>query len=273
MRIPRKFILSPNTYFHKMWRAHNKERILQTNDEKKHYLTDLFRYKNKANKEGVKLFSFCIMSNHVHEVGEIGDSIEGFSGWMRCSHSVFGQGYNKRHNRSGKVAEDRPKSVQIENEVSLFRTMFYLDSNPVRAGIVKHPKDYKWSCYRFYAYGEENEWTKNIDIPECYKNLGDTPQQRQEIYREMCDAYIKEWMRMKEETEKEAEKPKEKEITPSTGLFFGSPAWVEKRNTELRSKLRELKKEYEARRKEREKEFQTFYEKKKIACSQYDPGG
>jgi len=74
---------------------------------------------------------FCDLSLFVKEVKER------FSRW-----------YNKRHGRRGTLWMDRFKSVIVEGKGEALRTMAaYIDLNPVRAGLVKDPKDYRWCGY------------------------------------------------------------------------------------------------------------------------------
>jgi hypothetical protein len=74
---------------------------------------------------------FCDLSLFVKEVKER------FSRW-----------YNKRHGRRGTLWMDRFKSVLVEGKGEALRTMAaYIDLNPVRAGLVKDPKDYRWCGY------------------------------------------------------------------------------------------------------------------------------
>lgn len=55
---------------------------------------------------------------------------------------------NKRLNRTGTLWEGRYKSVLIEGcETALITVAAYIDLNPVRAGMVKNPEDYRWSGY------------------------------------------------------------------------------------------------------------------------------
>jgi putative transposase len=80
--------------------------------------------------EGIKR-RFCDLSLFVKEVKER------FSRW-----------YNKRHGRKGTLWMDRFKSVIVEGKGQALRTMAaYIDLNPVRAGLVKDPKDYRWCGY------------------------------------------------------------------------------------------------------------------------------
>lgn len=55
---------------------------------------------------------------------------------------------NKELDRKGTLWESRFKSVLVEGgETALLAVAAYIDLNPVRAGIVKHPEDYRWSGY------------------------------------------------------------------------------------------------------------------------------
>jgi putative transposase len=74
---------------------------------------------------------FCDLSLFVKEVKER------FSRWL-----------NKRRGRKGTLWMDRFKSVVVEGKGEPLRTMAaYIDLNPVRAGLVADPKDYRWCGY------------------------------------------------------------------------------------------------------------------------------
>ena len=59
----------------------------------------------------------------------------------------FSQWFNRAHSRSGTLWEDRFKSVIVEDGVAARTISAYVDLNPVRAGMVKDPADYRWSSY------------------------------------------------------------------------------------------------------------------------------
>jgi REP element-mobilizing transposase RayT len=72
------------------------------------------------------------------------------SPFMKLVKQRFATRFNKAHNRYGALFAERFKSVLVESEGSALRTMaLYIDLNPVRAGLVADPKD-----YRFCGYGE-----------------------------------------------------------------------------------------------------------------------
>ena len=59
----------------------------------------------------------------------------------------FSRWFNKKHDRRGTLWMDRFKSVLVENGEALRTMAAYIDLNPVRAGIVEDPKDYRWCGY------------------------------------------------------------------------------------------------------------------------------
>jgi hypothetical protein len=69
----------------------------------------------------------------------------------------FSRWHNRRARRKGTVWEDRYKSVQVEDDDTAMRTIAaYIDLNPVRAGLVEDPKDYRWSGYGEAVSGGES---------------------------------------------------------------------------------------------------------------------
>jgi hypothetical protein len=70
------------------------------------------------------------------------------SEYFKALKQQFSQAYNVRAGRSGPLWEQRFKSVLVEgSEKALSTIAAYIDLNPVRAGIVADPKDYRYSGY------------------------------------------------------------------------------------------------------------------------------
>ena len=59
--------------------------------------------------------------------------------------------------------------------------------NPVRAGLVRHPGEYRWSSYRFNAHGISMEWVTPHD---AYNGLGSSQYQRQIAYQELFESNL-----------------------------------------------------------------------------------
>ncbi len=73
----------------------------------------------------------------MHDLGE----------FMKGLLQRFTQWFNRLHKRTGRLWEDRFKSVIVEDGVAAKTIAAYIDLNPVRAGIVEDPADYRWSSY------------------------------------------------------------------------------------------------------------------------------
>ena len=73
----------------------------------------------------------------MHDLGE----------FMKGLLQRYTQWHNRRHSRTGRLWEDRFKSVIVEDGVAAKTMAAYIDLNPVRAGMVKDPADYRWSSY------------------------------------------------------------------------------------------------------------------------------
>jgi putative transposase len=87
---------------------------------------------------------------------------------------------NQRYGRTGTLWEGRFKSSVIESERYLLTCYRYIELNPVRAGMVQHPGDYRWSSYPRHALGQGDDW---LAEHECYVALGQGAASRQTAYQ------------------------------------------------------------------------------------------
>lgn len=69
------------------------------------------------------------------------------SEYMKAVKQCFTQWFNRRHGRRGVLWEERFKSELVEEGHAARRVAAYIDLNPVRAGLVHDPKDWRWSGY------------------------------------------------------------------------------------------------------------------------------
>jgi REP element-mobilizing transposase RayT len=70
------------------------------------------------------------------------------SAFMKLLKQRFTQWFNKQQGRRGTLWEERFKSVLVDGAGEALATMAaYIDLNPVRAGLVDDPKDYRWCGY------------------------------------------------------------------------------------------------------------------------------
>ena len=69
------------------------------------------------------------------------------SEFMKGFMQRYTQWHNRTHSRSGHLWENRFKSVIVEDGVAAKTMAAYIDLNPVRAGMVGNPEEYRWSSY------------------------------------------------------------------------------------------------------------------------------
>jgi REP-associated tyrosine transposase len=92
---------------------------------------------------------YCLMGNHYHLLIETPDG--NLSEGMRQLNGIYTQKFNRRHARVGHVFQGRYKSIIVDKDSYLLELCRYIVLNPVRAGIVGHPKDYPWSSFNSMA--------------------------------------------------------------------------------------------------------------------------
>lgn len=69
------------------------------------------------------------------------------SQYMKTVMQRMTQWFNRQHQRSGTLWEERFKSVIVESGIAARTIAAYIDLNPVRAGMVTDPAEYRWSSY------------------------------------------------------------------------------------------------------------------------------
>ncbi len=178
---------------HQFWRCHNKEFYLLKSAMKSLYLHCILRAFRSHNSDGtLQIFAYAVMDNHFHSLMNYLDGSPRLSGFLRQAHALFGSKYNRLVKRSGKVAEGRPKTSVVENIEHLMRVHFYIEANPIRAGkcTARQLRHYKFSSYRFYAFGLKDEFSSMLTVPEWYLKLGSSARQRQHRYRSLFQEYL-----------------------------------------------------------------------------------
>lgn len=133
-------IKSPESVYHIMSRSIGEIDLFRTDKDKNTYLKYIKKYKDIFS---FKLYSFCLMSNHVHLL--IDSNGADVSKFMHCINQSYSQYYNKKHNRHGHLFGDRFKSKIAHNDVSVMCISAYIHNNP------KDIRGYK-NCVENYLY-------------------------------------------------------------------------------------------------------------------------
>lgn len=101
------------------------------------------------------------MDNHYHLLIETPDGNLALG--MRQLNGVYTLLFNKRRQRTGHLFQGRYKSILIQKDSHLLEVCRYVVLNPLRAGMVPRPEDWKWSSYRATAGLEPTAACLTID--------------------------------------------------------------------------------------------------------------
>ena len=178
-RKPRFYV--PGAPVHAVQRGHNRSAVFFDDLDYLEYLRCL---KQAADSCGGAVHAYVLMTNHVHllltpertnSVGRLFQSLG--------RHYV--RYVNDAYRRYGGLWEGRYKCNVIESQAYLLSCMRYIELNPVRAGMVDHPAEYRWSSYASNALGVSNAVL--TQHPE-YVTLGRLSGHRQSVYRGLFGA-------------------------------------------------------------------------------------
>lgn len=75
---------------------------------------------------------------------------------MQAANRSYVRRVNEREGRTGTLWERRFHSTLVDTDQYLLACQRYIELNPVRARMVAHPGDYRWSIYRANAQGRAN---------------------------------------------------------------------------------------------------------------------
>jgi putative transposase len=85
------------------------------------------------------------------QMRDLGKKMADLSEYIKEVKQDFSRYYNKVHRKKGYFWSERFKSVIVENGETLVNCLAYIDLNPVRAGLVKRPEDYRWCSLGYHV--------------------------------------------------------------------------------------------------------------------------
>lgn len=162
---------------HVVQRGNNRQVCFAKDADIAAYANWLFEY---SERYGVRVHSWVFMTNHTHLL-MTADSDTGISKLMQTLGRMYVRYFNHTYDRTGALFEGRYRSSIVQEDRYLLNCQRYIELNPVRAGMVKDPGDYRWSSYRSHAFGTPVKlWAPH----STYLALGATSSDRQTNYRE-----------------------------------------------------------------------------------------
>ena len=184
--MPRRARLSlPGIPWHIIQRGNNRAVCFHAEEDYRRYLDELTELSARF---GCAVHAYALMTNHVHLLLT---PAKADSAGLLMKH--LGQRYvqyvNRSYRRSGTLWEGRFRSCLTQTEDYVLACYRYIELNPVRAGMVKHPRDYRWTSYHANADGRRDGL---ITPHDQYLRLGRGEDARREAYRALFKAHMDE---------------------------------------------------------------------------------
>ena len=133
----------PGVSAHVVQRGHNRDACFR---ERSDYLIYLLHLRKLAAALECSLHAYCLMTNHVHLL-ITPPREDSLAKLMRGLGQRYVQYFNRHHRRSGTLWEGRFRSCLTESSQYVLACYRYIEMNPVRAGMVAAPGDYRWSSH------------------------------------------------------------------------------------------------------------------------------
>ena len=179
--MPRRARFCPAGYpIHVIQRGNNRQAIFTSDADLAAYAHWLAE---GAERFDVAVHGWVFMTNHVHLLATPSDSTS-LSRLMQFLGRLYVRYFNYTYARSGTLFEGRFKTCIVQEDQYLLTCLRYIELNPVRAGMVKDPGDYRWSSYRSHAFGvRAGLWSPH----SLYRDLAKKEKQRQHTWRALIN--------------------------------------------------------------------------------------
>ena len=161
---------------HIIQRGNNRQACFFADEDYQFFLDCLARL---AKRFRCALHAYVLMTNHFHLL--LTSELEaGPSLLLKFLGQRYVQYVNRTYRRTGSLWEGRFRSSLVQTERYLLGCYRYIEMNPVRANMVKHPIEYPWSSYAANAEGKPVAW---ITPHGEYLALGLDDERRRAAYR------------------------------------------------------------------------------------------
>jgi putative transposase len=176
-RIPRTIL--PGVPIHVTVRGNDRVRIFYSDQDHLAYRTLLLEM---SRAEGCAIHAWVLMPNHVH-LFLTPPHASAASRMMQRIGVRFVRYANKVYGRTGTLFEGRFRSFPVTTERYALTCARYIELNPVRAGLVRSPLEYRWSSHRHHACGAADP----VVTPHfTYERLAATAAARQAAWIALC---------------------------------------------------------------------------------------
>lgn len=135
---------------HVTQRGNNREPVFLESQDYQTYLQRLICY---AKKYEIRVWAYCLMKNHIHLLVAPGKE-DSLARGIGATNLTYTQYFNKKYDRSGRIWQNRFFSCIVGHDEYLWNVVRYIETNPVKAGILSDPEGYPWSSAKAHCRGD-----------------------------------------------------------------------------------------------------------------------
>ncbi len=141
-------IVLPGLPHHITQRGNYRQKTFFRAEDYRLYLDLLGEYSRHF---GVSILAYCLMPNHVHLIA-IPHDTKALGRLFQRVHSDYARAVHLRLRRTGHLWQARYHSVPLDEE-HFWASMVYVEQNPLRAGLVGDPAQWRWSSATAHLSG------------------------------------------------------------------------------------------------------------------------
>jgi REP element-mobilizing transposase RayT len=150
----------PGAFYHVTSRGNEQKDVFKSHKDREKFLSYL---ESASERYGAAIHAWCLMSNHYHLLLETPSG--NLSQIMRHINGAYTTYFNIKRKRAGHLFQGRYKAILVEADAYAAELSRYIHLNPVRAGMVARPEEYRWSSYQGYlGQIQAPEWLKRYLI-------------------------------------------------------------------------------------------------------------
>jgi putative transposase len=156
----------PDAWYHVMNRGRHGEMIYLDEQD---YTAFIDLLQEAGAMWNIRIAAYCLMTNHYHILLQTPQA--NLDRCMRHINGIYTQRFNRKHHADGQIFRGRYKALLIDADNYLLEVVRYIHRNPVRAGMVNQPREYRWSSHRGYLSESSNwQWLSRNFVLEMLDN-------------------------------------------------------------------------------------------------------
>jgi putative transposase len=174
-------------YYHVYNRSNAHEVVFRTEENYRYFLK---KYRTML-ETYIDTIAYCLIPTHFHALIRIKSEADGDIGAVVGKLlSSYTRAFNIAFQRHGSLFQQHTKAILIDNERYITAVLVYIHNNPVRAGLVSKPEEWKFSSFQDYCGLRDGTLPKKELVSQYFS----TTEEFQRFSMQMNEAPVRYWV-------------------------------------------------------------------------------